>query len=222
MKSSLSFAAAAFISIGYATANPTSSNSSTALLSSGTVQLGIYAEAYTKAKAFVSQLSNTQKLSIVTGSDVTSSNASWTALSAKDGFAGINFQYYVSGFSMGSALAMTWDREHIYNQTQATGREFYLMGYNLISGPVAGPLGRTPWGGRQPEAFSPDPYLSGIALAESIKGMGSAGVVAAGRHFLLNEQETNRTGGTGESTTSSAPYSSNADDKTVRYNLTHS
>ncbi|KAK5131956.1 hypothetical protein LTR08_000468 [Meristemomyces frigidus] len=176
-----------------------------ALLSSGNVELGEYEAAYGKAKAFVAQLSNSQKVSIITGSSFNGTNSTWTALVNKDGFAGINNQYYVSGFTMGNALTQTWDKDHLYAIAKASGREFYLMGYNLVNGPVAGPLGRTPWGGRQPEAFSPDPYLSGIALARTIKGMNSAGVVTAGRHFLLNEQETNRT----------SPYSSNADDKTI-------
>lgn len=176
------------------------------------VKLGEFAEAYAKAKAFVAGLTNAEKVSIITGSDVDSSNgSSWTALANKDGFAGINYQYYVSGFPMGNALAMTWDKDYFDAEAYASGREFYLMGYNLINGPEAGPLGRTPWGGRQAEAFSPDPYLSGVALAKTISGMNRAGVIAGGRHYLLNEQETNRT--TGTSDTTSAVYSSNADEK---------
>ena len=208
MKSISVVVGAALLSVGSAASNTTSTNSSSAaLLSSGTVQLGIYADAYAKAKAYVAQLSNTDKLSIITGGDVSAPNSSWTALVQKDGFAGINYQYYVSGFLMGNALAMTWDRNHIHQQAKAAGREFYLMGYNMIAGPVAGQLGRTPYGGRQAEAFSPDPYLTGLVVAQAIKGMNEAGVIASGRHFLLNEQETNRT----------SPYSSNVDDKTVSF-----
>jgi beta-glucosidase len=78
----------------------------------------------------------------------------------------------------------------------------------LISvGPVASPLGRTPYGGRLPEGFSSDPYLSGVIMEEAVTGMNNAGVVTIGRHFLMNEQETNRS--------SSTHYSSNADDKTI-------
>jgi len=45
---------------------------------------------------------------------------------------------------MGNALTQTWDKDHMYDEAKASGREFYLMGYNLVNGPVAGPLGRTP------------------------------------------------------------------------------
>lgn len=78
---------------------------------------------------------------------------------------------------------------------------------------MASPFGRTPYGGRDAEGFAPDPYLSGIAMEKTIKGMNSAGVVTAGRHFILNEQETNRSAGLSSDTTS--VYSSNANDKTM-------
>ncbi|PHH85068.1 hypothetical protein CDD83_931 [Cordyceps sp. RAO-2017] len=77
------------------------------------------------------------------------------------------------------------------------GREFRAKGVNVILGPNAGPLGRTPLGGRNWEAFSVDPYLSGQLVAET--------------HFIGNEQESYR-----------RPYwgveaaSSNIDDRTLR------
>lgn len=109
-------------------------STSASLLSSGNVDLGEYQAAYEKAKALVAQLTNAQKISVITGGSVssnsTNSSASWTALTNKDGFAGINQQYYVSAFPMGGALAMTWNREHFEAEAKASGREFYLMGYN--------------------------------------------------------------------------------------------
>lgn len=114
---------------------------------------------------------------------------------------------------MGQALTMTWNKTQFEAEARASGLEFYLEGQNLINGPVVGPLGRTPYGGRLPEASSPDPYLSGIMVGQAVKGMNSAGVVTASRHLLLNEQETNRSSGLSATTTS--VYSSNADDKTI-------
>lgn len=97
-------------------------------------ELGIYADAFQKAQTFVSTLSTAQKVSIITGASFNGTNATWSALENKDGFAGINSQYFVSGFPMGNALAMTWDRQHAEDEAKASGREFYLMGYNLING----------------------------------------------------------------------------------------
>lgn len=110
---------------------------------------------------------------------------------------------------MPNALITTWNKTLFEQHFKAIGEEFYDDGYNLINGAVASPLGRVPKGGRQPEGFTPDPYLNGIATGRSIAGMQSAGVVAAGRHFLLNEQETNR------SADVTTRYSSNVDDKTI-------
>lgn len=217
MRPALSFYVAIAVATSACVASQASNGSFyAASLASNNVQLDNYLDAFVKAKAFVAKLTNADKISLITGEDISGTNVTWTALLNKDGFAGINDQYYVSGFPMGSALAMTWDRKHFHDEAYASGREFYLMGYNLINGPVAGPLGRTPWGGRQPEAFSPDPYLSGILMDKTVTGMNEAGVITVGRHFLLNEQETNRAS-TGQSSTdeSVAPYSSNVDDKTI-------
>lgn len=49
---------------------------------------------------------------------------------------------------------------------------------NIALGPNAGPLGRTPLGGRNWEGFSVDPYLSGQLCAETITGIQEAGVIA--------------------------------------------
>jgi ABC-type Fe3+-siderophore transport system permease subunit len=54
------------------------------LLSSGNVDLGAWAGAYAKVTAFVAQLTNEEKITIITGGSVGSS-VDWTALEFKDG-----------------------------------------------------------------------------------------------------------------------------------------
>lgn len=199
--------AAAALTNGIEAAGNTSTSTSTSssLLSSGNLNLGAYQSAYEKAKTLVSSLNTTEKITVITGGSI---DGVWTALESKDGMSSVNQQYYVSSFPLDNALAMTWNRSLAYDQFLATGKEFYGVGYNLVNGPVSGPLGRTPWGGRGVESFSPDPYLSGIFTGEAISGQNAAGVVSTGRHFLLNEQETNRMGMGG-----SESYSANAGDK---------
>lgn len=170
------------------------------------MDLGIASEAYEKAKLFVQGLTNEEKAKIIVGSGF-DGDISWTPLNSKDGVAGVNNALFVSGFPSPNALTMTWNRDLTEAQFKATGEEFYDLGYNVVMGPVASPLGRDPYGGRLPEAYSPDPYLSGILMGKSVSGMNSAGIVTTARHFLLNEQETNRMGG---------GYSANADDKTIQ------
>ena len=58
------------------------------------------------------------------------------------------------------------------------GEEFRGKGIDIQLGPVAGPLGRVPAGGRNWEGFSPDPYLTGVGMAETIIGIQSRGVIA--------------------------------------------
>lgn len=100
--------------------SPTDFESSTV-----TVDLGITADAYEKAVAFVSALTNAQKVSIITGTGISDSNVTWTAYTSADGGSGVNKQFYVSGFSAPSALTMTWDRQLIAEQFKAVGEEFY-------------------------------------------------------------------------------------------------
>lgn len=58
-----------------------------------------------------------------------------------------------------------------------------------------------------------DPYLNGIAFGIGAKSFSDVGVVPGGKHWLLNEQETNRMAQ--GSSSSIAPYSSEVDDKTL-------
>lgn len=84
-------------------------------------------------------------------------------------------------------------------------------------GPVVGPLGRSPEGGRNWEGFSPDPVLSGIAVAETVQGIQAAGVIACTKHYILNEQEHFRQAGSGNNfgINTAEAISSNVDDVTM-------
>lgn len=116
---------------------------------------------------------------------------------------------------------MTWDKTLIWNQFKADASEFYWKGFQVANAPTTGPLGRTPWGGRIVEGLSQDSYLNGIAFGIGAKAFTETGVISGGKHFLLYEQETNRQSGRGgpgggsTNTSSVAPYSSDADDKTL-------
>lgn len=190
------------------------------------VDLGIASDAYVKAKAFIAPLTNAEKIKIITASDFDSGNSSWSPYTSNDGVDGLNFYFFVSAFSMTNALTQTWDRNLFAAQFKAVGEEYLGQGMNFVDGALLGPLGRVPQGGRQNEAFTPDPYLAGIAVAEGVKAQQEVGVISAVRHFLLYEQETNRQGSRGgfgvanatiskRALTSDDAYSSNVDDKTL-------
>ena len=82
----------------------------------------------------------------------------------------------------------------------------------MANAPTSQIFGRTPWSGRLAEGLGPDSYLNGIAFGLGAKALSDVGVISCGKHFLLNEQETNRQA-SGSSTV--APYTSNVDDKAL-------
>lgn len=96
---------------------------------------------------------------------------------------------YASAFPAGGTVAAAWDRGTWYQRGFQMGTEFRLKGIDIQLGPVVGPIGRAPTGGRNWEGFSPDPVLSGIAVAETIRGIQDAGVIACTKHYIANEQE---------------------------------
>ncbi|KAJ5101955.1 beta-glucosidase D [Penicillium alfredii] len=184
--------------LGSVTASASSSSSNAGLLSNNKVSLGDWQLAYEKASRFVSKLSTTEKVKLITGSSVnTTDGQSFTALEFLNADMGLQDYYYVSAFGQASALAMTWDKKAMYAQAKAVATEFYLKGIQVLDGPTSQPLGRTVWGGRAVETYGSDPYLNGIASGLSTKAYTDAGVIAGAKHFILNEQETNRTGGDG-------------------------
>ncbi|KAL4961177.1 beta-d-glucoside glucohydrolase D [Aspergillus stella-maris] len=68
--------------------------------------------------------------------------------------------------------------------------------------------------------FHADVYLAGIAFARATKSIREAGVIPCGKHFLFNEQETNRSEVYWSNNAVTVPrnntaYTSNADDKTL-------
>lgn len=97
------------------------------------------------------------------------------------------------------------------------GEEHRDKGVDVQLGPVAGPLGKNPDGGRVWEGFSPDPVLTGVMMAETIKGIQDAGVIACAKHYIGNEQEHFRQAGEaqGYGYNITESVSSNIDDKTM-------
>ena len=128
---------------------------------------------------------------------------------------GIRFADYVSAFPAGGTVAASWDRSEFYRRGYQMGSEHRDKGVDVQLGPVVGPLGRNPKGGRNWEGFSPDPVLSGVAVTETVKGIQDAGVIACTKHFILNEQEHFRQPGNFEDQGFVDAISSNVDDTTL-------
>lgn len=109
-------------------------------------------------------------------------------LCLQDSPLGIRFADWASAFPAGLTVAATFDRGLMYERGLAMGEEHRGKGIDIQLGPVAGPIGRAPAGGRNWEGFSPDPVLTGVGMAETIKGIQDAGVIATAKHYIANEQ----------------------------------
>jgi beta-glucosidase len=129
---------------------------------------------------------------------------SYPQLCLQDGPLGVRYGKSVNAFTPGIQAASTWDRALMRERGKFMAEEAKGCGVHVLLGPVAGPLGKHPAGGRNWEGFGADPYLQGIAMAETIEGMQGAGVQATAKHYLLNEQELNR-----------ETMSSSVDDRTI-------
>lgn len=127
---------------------------------------------------------------------------------------GVRFADLVSAFPAGINVAATWSRGLALQRGAAMGAEHRDKGVDVQLGPVAGPLGRSPQGGRNWEGFSPDPYLTGLLMADTVRGIQSSGVIACSKHYIMNEQEHFRQAQQAPFGNVQA-YSSNIDDVTM-------
>ncbi|CAJ2499888.1 Uu.00g027410.m01.CDS01 [Anthostomella pinea] len=182
----------ALLSLGSLASADASNNYTAQLLSSGTIKLGDWQDAYDKASAFVKTLSTSDKLSLVVGGEV----GNFTGLHMLDSSSNPLGYYYVTNWPAGLAMVMTWDNDAIHKQAKALGSEFRGKGINLAYAPTLEPLGRSAWGGRQGETYGPDSYFAGAMRGRFVKGISDAGVIPSTKHFIMNEYETNREGTT--------------------------
>ncbi|KFY56046.1 hypothetical protein V496_06817 [Pseudogymnoascus sp. VKM F-4515 (FW-2607)] len=94
-------------------------------------------------------------------------------------------------FPCGVSLAATWDTKLLYEVGQHLGEETKARSAHVLLAPTVC-LHRGPLGGRNFESFSEDPLLTGKLAASYINGLQQKGIAATIKHFVANEQETER------------------------------
>ena len=158
--------------------------------------------ANTKAKTALAKLSQTDKLGLVSGigwskgpcvgNTGEASSIGFRTLCLQDGPLGVRYASSATAFPPGIQAASTWDRTLMRERGTGLGQQTKALGINVILGPVAGPLGQFPDGGRNWEGFGHDPYLCGVGMEQTVGGIQDAGAQACAKHYIGNEQEKER------------------------------
>ncbi|EPE05491.1 glycoside hydrolase family 3 protein [Ophiostoma piceae UAMH 11346] len=181
--------------------------------------VGPWAISFNKAAALVQNMTLEERVSLTTGVSAPNgcsgnipaiARLNFTGLCLSDAGNGLRNTDFVSSWPSGIHVGASWNRDLAQQRAEGMGAEFKKKGVNVLLGPVVGPIGRTVRSGRYWEGISVDPYLSGALVYETVIGSQQAGVITSTKHFIGNEQETNR-----QPEGSVQSVSSNIDDRTM-------
>lgn len=115
------------------------------------------------------------------------------ALRLQDGPAGVaDGATGVTAFPAALALAASWDTGLMRQYAADIAAEERGKGAGVQLAPMLN-LARVPQAGRNFESFGEDPFLAAAMARAGVSGIQSQGVIAAAKHFVGNEQETDRT-----------------------------
>ena len=161
-------------------------------------------EAHKKAKEKIKDFTVDEKLSLLYGiqnmqktrengcvGSIEPIQDKFGGICLQDGPAGVRFSLSTQSWQAGINTASTFNKTLMYEVGKAQGKEFREKGINIALGPAMNFL-RSPQGGRIWESYGDDPFLAGVAATQVIKGIQSNGVLACAKHYVGNDQETNR------------------------------
>ncbi|MFP4974130.1 glycoside hydrolase family 3 C-terminal domain-containing protein [Paenibacillus sp. CN-4] len=96
-----------------------------------------------------------------------------------------------TAFPAPMALAATWNTETAGKYGDLVGNEAFHTTHNVLLGPGFD-IARLPWGSRNFESLGEDPLLQSKLGVAYVNAVQSYPVIATAKHYLLNNQETDR------------------------------
>lgn len=96
-----------------------------------------------------------------------------------------------TSFGSGLIMAATWNTDLMYNVGTVLGEESLAKNVHLFEAPAIN-INRDLLGGRTFEYLTEDPFLNGSMVVPYIQGVQDNNVAANIKHFMANNQETNR------------------------------
>ena len=162
-------------------------------------------EAYKKAEIKLKEFTVKEKLSLLYGIQNLQKKAEdggcvgaiepiegkFRGMCLQDGPSGVRFSPKTTSWQAPINTASTFNKTLMNLVGKAQGKEFRDKGINVVLGPCMN-MQRSPQGGRLWESYGDDPFLSGECATQIIKGIQSSGTIACAKHFIGNDQETNR------------------------------
>ena len=145
-----------------------------------------------RTAGIVAKMSLADKIALACADFAAVAHLGLPPLSFTDGGNGVRVADDATAFPTCVSLAAAFDEQLAYRFGSAVGQEARSAGHNVLLGPALD-IARTPLGGRLPEAFGEDPYLTGALGAAYVRGV-QRNVVAMVKHFVVNNFETGRTG----------------------------
>ncbi|KAI9047630.1 hypothetical protein LZ554_008343 [Drepanopeziza brunnea f. sp. 'monogermtubi'] len=152
------------------------------------------------ARSLAASLTLKEQVSLLTAADFWRSNSipekGIPAFKTSDGPNGARGAIFKAGtkaalFPCGVSLAATWNKDLLFQVGQHLAEETKARSAQVLLAPTVC-LHRGPLGGRNFESFSEDPFLTGKLAASYINGLQGGGIAATIKHFVANEQETER------------------------------
>lgn len=113
------------------------------------------------------------------------------ALRLADGPVGVRVTRPATALPAPVLLASAFDPALAREYGRVIGREGRALGQDVLLSPRAN-LIRTPYAGRNFEAFAEEPRLTADLVGEMVRGIQDEGLIAAVKHFALGNQEHGR------------------------------